>query len=465
MELLRSYARPFAEYLRRYVEAYRAEWVRFTQSPPAGAGYPALRISPYLLAGELFCYVATDGVAIASYEWEPPGQWFIAGGPALSVDTDPTSVPPEVGRLRAEARTRTADEGGNIGIYRLVGQVDAPTVRGVLPAPITVESATTGGDLTFHVHEYSLDWRTLVARLTFGALGPILDPHLPDPQADFWNPSIIRDLGLMSADPAYRRFFHYLELSPHVDAAAWDPRSIWARVHVDLRRDFAHAFIAPSEGGGYLGVPSRDPRAVLTDQFSDRLAGLGRAIDAFAELLDREPHGAEHIFQDFLEVNTVLLDVYGQIEPRPRFHYPPGDSPLGKTYVEPDFLVKYPGQQYRLIEIERPGKQFGTKRGQASADVTQAAFQIAEWKTYIANHYDLLKERYPGISTACRTTIVISRATARQLGGERDARRLIELYSAQLGADDVVLYDDLIARAREAYDRLSAHAIGSRATG
>lgn len=465
MEVLRSHARPFVEYLQRYVEAYRAEWIRFTEPPPGGAGYPALRVSPYLLAGELICYVAVDGVAIASYESEPPGQWFIAGGPALTVDTDPTSVPPEIQSLRAEARARAADQGGHIGIYRIVGQVDTPTLRGVLPTPIAEDSATAGGDLTVRVVDYPLDWSTLVARLTFGAFGPVLDPHLPAAASDFWNPSITRDLGFMAADPAYRRFFHYLELSPHIDAAAWEPRSIWARVHVDLRRDFAHAFTAPSEGGGYLGVPPLDPRAVLTDLFSDRLAGLGRAIDAFVELLDRESHGAERIFQDFLEANTVLLDVYGQIEPRPRFHYPPGDSPLGKTYVEPDFLVKYPGQQYRLIEIERPGKQFGTQRGQASADLTQAAFQIAEWKTYIANHYDLLRERYPGISTSCRTTIVISRATAQQLGGERDVRRLIELYSAQLGADDIVLYDDLIARAREAYDRLSAHAIGSRGPG
>src|SRR5262245_21886447 len=49
--LVRSRARPFLEYLQRYVEAYRAEWARFTQAPPAGAGYPALRVSPYLAAG------------------------------------------------------------------------------------------------------------------------------------------------------------------------------------------------------------------------------------------------------------------------------------------------------------------------------------------------------------------------------------------------------------------------------
>lgn len=249
MEVLRSHARPVAEYLTRYVEAYRAEWARFTQPPPLGAGYPALRHSPYLLAGEMYCYVATDGVAIASYAWEPPAQWFIAGGPALLTDTDPSSVPSEIERLRAQARTEAGDESGSIGIYRMVGELEIPTFRGVLPEPIISESTIAGGDLTLHVHEYALDWKALVARLTFGAFGPILDPHLPRAESDLWNPSITRDLGFISADPAYRRFFHYLELSPHVDGAAWDRRAIWARVHVDLRRDFAHAFTAPSEGG------------------------------------------------------------------------------------------------------------------------------------------------------------------------------------------------------------------------
>jgi Domain of unknown function (DUF4263) len=461
MEVLRSLARPFADYLARYVGAYRGEWERFTQPAPQGAGYPPLEVSPYLQAGEMDCYVAPDGVAIASYAWEPPELWFIAGGPALMVDSEPSSVPHEIEGLRTEARAQAADQGGMIGIYRIVGQLDTPTLRGVLPEPITSESATAGGDLIIRVHEYAIDWKTLVARLTFGAFGPILDPHLPNPESDFWNPSITRDLGFMSADPTYRRFFHYLELSPHVEPAAWDPRAIWARVHVDLRRDFAHAFAAPSQGGGYLDVAATDPRVVLTEQFSDRLAALWRAIVAFDELLETESQGDERIFQDFLERNTILLDVYGAIEARPRFHYPPGESPLGKTYVEPDFLVKYPGQQYRLIEIERPRKQLGTKKGQSSADVTQAAFQIAEWKVYIANHYDLLRQRYPGIATACRTSIIISRATQRQLGGERDVRRMTELYSAQLGADEILVYDDLLARARDAYDRLSAHAITS----
>lgn len=472
MVLIRSHARPFSEYLQRYVEAYRAEWDRFTTPPPAGAGYPPLRVSPYLSGGELFCYIATDGVAICSYAQEPPN-WFIAGGPALMVAPPGSSVPFEVERLRevarAQARAAAAAEGrgpqGNIGIYRIAGgtTLDTPTLRGVLPEPLAVETSIAAGDLTLRVEEYALDWKALVARLTFGAFGPILDPHLPQPESDFWNPSITRDLGFMSADPTYRRFFHWLELSPHVDDAAWDPRSIWARVHVDLRRDFAHAFAVPTGGGGFLTIASRDPRAEMTDRFSDRLAALARAIEAFETLLDSQPDADERVYQDFLEANTILLDVYGQVEPRPRFPYPPGDSPLGKTYVEPDFLVRYPGDHYRLIELERPGKQFGTRRGQASADVTQAAFQIAEWKTYIANHYDLLRERYPGISTSARTSIVISRATERQLGGERNVRRMIELYSAQLRVDDVLLYDDLIARARAAYDRLSAHAIATLA--
>jgi hypothetical protein len=234
-------------------------------------------------------------------------------------------------------------------------------------------------------------------------------------------------------------------------------------VHVDLRRDFAHAFTIPS-GGGTFALPGADAQSNLTDQFVDRLGALDRAIVGFEELLASQPSGAEEIFQTFLEENPVLLDVYGCIEARPRFRYPDGESPLGKQYVEPDFVVRYPGQQYRLIELERPGKQLGTKKGHAAVDLTQAAFQIGEWKTYIAKHYELLREKYPGISTAYRTTIVISRATELQLGGKREAQSMLELYTQQLGTDEVLLYDDLIRRAREAYDRLSAHAMGGGVT-
>jgi hypothetical protein len=37
-----------AQYLKRYVEAYRAEYQRFIDLPPEGGGYPPLDISPYL---------------------------------------------------------------------------------------------------------------------------------------------------------------------------------------------------------------------------------------------------------------------------------------------------------------------------------------------------------------------------------------------------------------------------------
>jgi hypothetical protein len=74
---------------------------------------------------------------------------------------------------------------------------------------------------------------------------------------------------------------------------------------------------------------------------------------------------------------------------RPRFVYPEGKSPLGKAYVEPDFVIRRPGSRYTVVELERPGKLVATKRGHARAEVTQASFQIAEFKDYIVEHYDL----------------------------------------------------------------------------
>ena len=128
MTLLQSRARQFADYLRRYAEAYRAEWSRFTAAPPGGGGYPALHVSPYLDSGEIVCYIGTDGVAVCSFAWEPPS-WFIAGGPALMVAPPGSSVPRDVEQplkvARGQARTASVAEGGppaeNIGIYRIGG--------------------------------------------------------------------------------------------------------------------------------------------------------------------------------------------------------------------------------------------------------------------------------------------------------------------------------------------------------
>jgi hypothetical protein len=194
--------------------------------------------------------------------------------------------------------------------------------------------------------------------------------------------------------------------------------------------------------------------------YFERLSRVGAAIDSFARLLDETAEGEEAVFHAFLKQYPILLDVYGEAVSKPRFVYPPNASPLGKAYVEPDFVIRYPGNAYRLVELERPGKLVATASGQPRADVTQATFQIAEWRAYIANHYDQLRELFPGISSNNSATVVISRGNARAFGAGRDMTKYKELLRAQFAGIEVLTYDDLIERAREAYARMASLGIG-----
>jgi len=244
-----------------------------------------------------------------------------------------------------------------------------------------------------------------------------------------------------------------MEMGAHVDPTAWDARSIWARISVDLRRDFLSALTNPDEdGGGTLSLPS--DQAPL-DLARDKLAGLAEAIDGFSDLLRLSGDDSEESFHAYIAKYPILLDVYGDAESKPRFHYPEGQSLLGKMYVEPDFIVRLPGGRYRLVELERPSKDLATQTGQPRAGVTQAAFQIAEWKDFINNHYEVVKDRYPGISSRPWTQVVIGRAHLPQLGGV-DVDRYLAVVREQLAVDEVITYDDLLQRARGAYTRLAA---------
>ncbi len=440
-----------AHYLAMYIRAYRDEYRLFVDSPPKGGGYPPLQVSPYLYTAQLFCLVGRDGYAIADFSRQPEYRWEIAGGPALVTDFPESRTPQEIiAVLKAEGIW-----GKPIGLYRIVARsgITDEIWRGDLGRVVASIQVQAEG-VQISVDKYNIDWLSLVQRLTFGAYGLILDVKLPEPTSPFWRPHITRDLGFVPADRNNKRFFHYLELDPHLDDAAWDERSIPTRISVDLRRDFANSFAERHHDAG--GTISFGAPKLWVERFHDRLRIFVDTISQFARLLSEKPDAEESVFHQFLELNPIMLDAYGDIKSKPRFVYPPGESPLGKEYVEPDFIVCYPNNSYKLIELERPSKSLGTKRGEPRADITQAAFQIAEWKTYILKHYDQIRQEFPGLSLDHRTMIVISRATEKSVGTGREVREYLELVKNQLKVDEVFTYDDLVERAASAYARLSA---------
>lgn len=151
-----------------------------------------------------------------------------------------------------------------------------------------------------------------------------------------------------------------------------------------------------------------------------------------------------------------MIDVYGDAISKPKLRYPSiEESPLGKEYVEPDFIIRYPLNHYRLIELEKPSKNIATKSGQPRSEVTQAVFQISEWKAYIRNHYELIKEQYPSINFNCYSSVIISRTTEESFVAGRNNRKYRELLKEHYsGVDEIITYDDLLIKAKDAYHKL-----------
>lgn len=439
-----------ADYIRLYILRYRQEYERFCAPPPLGANYPRLPISCYLDAPSLTCYLARDGAAVVDLSREPTYDWAVGGGPALLVDEDPTRTPEWVRQLIRSAGL----EGQNIGLYRVVSSTPVPenTWTGRLPTPSA--TATVSADATaITVHSLPMSWATLLERLSFGAFGPILDLRLPALDAPYWTPRIIRNLGIATADRIYKRFFRYLELLRHVNEPAWDIRSIPARVAIDVRRDFAWAALAASRPGATVSFDDQlqTPIDILR---RDRLEPLHLAIAEMETLLDGQDQN-EAVFHDYLKQHPILLDVYAEAISKPRWRFRLAESPLEKEYVEPDFVLRYPDHRYALVELERPGHSLATSAGHPTAAVTHAAFQIAEWRDYIAHQYDLLKDDYPDIAADCPGMVIISRQTQSGFDSPGALNRYLTLVRRQLTAD-VITYDGLLVRARTALTQLSS---------
>lgn len=185
--------------------------------------------------------------------------------------------------------------------------------------------------------------------------------------------------------------------------------------------------------------------------FYNRLAILEQTIIEFEILLARNSEGHESLFHNFLKRYPSLLDVYGVAESEPQLTYPANkSSPTGKSRVEPDFIIRYPGNRYKLVELEKPGKQIETKQGHPTSQFTQAVWQLAEWDHYISNYPHLLQKRYPGISTHRSAMLVI---------GRRLEPAYMELLSKSVPHNEVCTYDDLLDRAKHALDNLKALSI------
>jgi len=442
-----------AEFIFAYANRYREAYARATASPPDGPGYPSLPLSPFLSASQFDIYVATDGVVINERRDEPNHQWYIAGGPALKVDYDPTRTPPIVTEtLRANGLL-----GKPIGIYRIVAKAQLPPhvwrghIRNVT-RQLDRRDKSTG--IVLNLREVRGTLREVVSSLSFGAYGIILDIHLPTQQSQIGEPHLVRNFGVFPADLSSRRFFSHLEIHGQSDAAAWDKRTVNIRVQQDIRRDLAGALADPGQSGGGTMAFGGGPSWI--EIYSNRLERLRAAIGALRAALLLKADDVEAVFHEVISTHPLLLDVYGTCESKPQFVYPPGQtSPIGKASLEPDFLIAYPDRSYKLVEIERPSKAVVTAQGQPRSEVTQAVFQTAEWKHFVKTHYQELHSRYPGIQSKCKTAVVMSRTNQQSFKNIDDIHAYTGLMMDQFNIDEFFTFDDLYDRACAAYALLS----------
>ncbi|MFM5379123.1 Shedu anti-phage system protein SduA domain-containing protein [Aeromonas dhakensis] len=442
-----------AEYIFRYISEYRETFEAFTCPPPTGAGYPKVNISPFLTSKEFDIYLAKTGVVISEVGEEPKYQWYIAGGPALKVDVEPTKTPPEVFQI---IKNNNLD-GKPIGIYRIVSKKHIPNYvwRGRIKN-VSVEKSinNTNLNVTLNLRKVETNLEELVCNLTFGAYGIVLDPHLPKKDSPFGEPHITEQMGFFPADLNNRRYFNYLEVYGYEDESGWDNRNIKLRVKNDLRRDFVKKMSHPDgESGGLMSFGSSNG---WVENYTNRLGILKQAIDEFRDILQFQSYGTEDVFHKLIERHPILLDVYGSCESKPKLKYPNGDtSPIGKKYLEPDFIVSYPDQSYKLVELERASKNIVTSQGQPRAEVGQAVFQTAEWIHFIREYYSEIKNKYPGIHTKCRKCVIMSRSSQSSFKGVSDMGRYKEIIMSQYAIDEILTYDDLFERACSAYTILT----------
>jgi antiviral defense system Shedu protein SduA len=436
-------------YTLAYSEAYRRNFEDLISPARKGGGLPKVPYPPYCSSAPLDCYIGTNGVVFIDQSEEPSYQWHIAGGPALCVDYEPTRAPQFIlDVLENEGLT-----GKPIGIYRIVGKNLSEDVwQGQLPTPSQTKIEITSYEKILTFHDYKIPVAELIEKLTYGAFGPILDVHLKSNADDFWDNFRVQRLGFFPSDRRSKRFFRLFEFVHNTSSAAWDTRSLWLRVKFDCYRDILSAHFLGDDGGGTMNFSSKNTDI---EKLLDKTKPFETAIDELRTTLFQSQDEREGVFQKILEKYPLILDVYGAVVARPRFYYPDGQSPTEKLYVEPDFVIKYKDGSYRIVEIERPNKRLTTSSGQGRSEVTQAVFQLSEFRNFVEKHASVLQQEFPGIRASnCRYTLIIGRERDDDLGTFVTFDELRLHLAGTYNVDEVWVYDDLVGRAQMAVDAI-----------
>jgi hypothetical protein len=177
-----------------------------------------------------------------------------------------------------------------------------------------------------------------------------------------------------------------------------------------------------------LGSPSQEVSEGIQSNPHKVVAGqLQRLTSDFGTLLSDASREEE--LQLFIREHPYLLDLRAiSIDPK---------VPLGSEYVT-DFVVKLPGSQYLLVEIEKSTHALYTNSYNPTAALTHAVRQVEDWLEWSYENLSYLRSRYPDIHEP-KGLVILGRRSSLNHKTSKALRRRNVLSKVQ-----VATYDDLI---------------------
>jgi len=161
------------------------------------------------------------------------------------------------------------------------------------------------------------------------------------------------------------------------------------------------------------------------------------ALEQFEDLLQRfaklltEAKNEEEV-QVFLKEHPILLGPAREVLPKQK---------LGEDFVT-DFVVRNVtpnGNEYTLVEIERPDRRLFTMAGTTTADLAHAERQILDWRVWLENNTAYLKNKLPEFGSP-QFQIIMGRSEDLT---EADRARL-RAKNAQTHNQTIMTYDELL---------------------
>lgn len=389
------------------------------------------KLNPFLGRKDALIYLCSDGLIQLEINPSPEPFWYIIGGPALIADTEPSRTPQWVHDvIRGQNLV-----GKNIGMYRVVGSADE-----LEPIWNRKQTWKTTATLRYRNKLYKFisvdaNWRQTLSVITYGVFNPII--KLPPIQSDqdAWDFIEIHNIGFLTADRRLKAMVSYLRVVPMepIGLASYSQPSTLAAM------DFGRWLDASQHEttGGHLKIGSTAHGGIIIS----KLEALEASISGLRILLNNKLDATEEEVHQFLVNHPILLDVYSDVSSKPPFLYPETSNNNEKKFVVPDFVLRQSDGRYVIIEIERPSKRLMIQCGQPSSKITQAAFQIVEFRTFVRDHHSVLQDRFPGIQQDVEYWLIVGRIN--QLSRANALDQLRNTYNV----NRVFTYDDVLTRA------------------